>query len=92
VIKYLKVNDSMGERIGGSAVLRAEIFHAIQKEMALKLSDVVFRRTGLATGENPGDSALSVCGEIMAMEMGWSQQRLNEEIEEVKKTFPHDFK
>jgi glycerol-3-phosphate dehydrogenase len=92
VLQYLKSNDSMGERIGGSAVLRAEIFHAIQNEMALKLSDVVFRRTDLATGENPGDSALSVCAEIMAMEMGWSQQRLKEEIEEVKKTFPHYFK
>jgi glycerol-3-phosphate dehydrogenase len=56
--------------------------------MAQKLTDVVFRRTDLATGGNPGDSALEVAASLMAREKGWNASRIEEELKEVRSVFP----
>ena len=47
----------------GSAIVRdgAYVVNAVRNEMAVKLSDVVFQRTELGTGGNPGDEALADC-------------------------------
>lgn len=74
--------------LGTSDVLKAEIRYAVKEEMAQKLSDVVLRRTDLATGEWPGDEALQQCAEIMAIELCWDTHRVKQEIDEVKKYFP----
>ena len=71
----MKEDPSLGEAVGNSFVLKAEILHAIRFEMAQKLSDVVLRRTDLATGEYPGEEAMQACGKIMAQELGWNQEK-----------------
>ncbi len=64
-------------------VLKAEVLHAVKEEMALKLSDVVLRRTDLGTAMNPGEAALKEAAKIMAAELGWDEGRMKREIEEV---------
>ncbi len=88
VLRYTKNEPSLNDRIKGSTVSKAEVVHAVRVEMAQKLSDVVFRRTDLGTGGNPGNEAIQSCGKIMTKEMGWDQDRLRKEIEEVKSVFP----
>jgi glycerol-3-phosphate dehydrogenase len=56
--------------------------------MAMKLGDIVFRRTDLGTGEDPGNAALEDCARLMATELGWAEERISEEIEEVRARFP----
>lgn len=69
------------------SVTAGEIRHAVREEMAVRLSDAVLRRTEAGSGGHPGDDALLAAADVMAEELGWSRERVNEEIAEVKQTF-----
>jgi glycerol-3-phosphate dehydrogenase len=69
------------------ALLRARVLHGMREEMALKLGDIVFRRTGLGTASHPGEEKLQFVGKIMQGELGWSGARLDGELQEVNKRF-----
>jgi glycerol-3-phosphate dehydrogenase len=87
VLQYLD-DPRRGEPLDASAVLKAEVVHAVREEMAQKLADVVFRRTDLGTGGYPGAMALMQCAEVMASELGWSESRMRSELDEVMSIFP----
>ena len=55
--------------------------------MAQKLTDVVFRRTGLGTVGNPGETSLQMCAVIVAEELGWDAKRTQMELGEVREVF-----
>lgn len=74
--------------LGGSTVLRAEALNAVRSEMAVSLADVVFRRTDLATGGNPGEAALQECGELLASELNWDESTLASQLDKVRAGFP----
>jgi glycerol-3-phosphate dehydrogenase len=69
------------ERIGGSGTVVAEVTQAVREEMALHLEDVILRRTNLGSGSHPGTAAIGRAAERMGTLLGWSETRLNEEIE-----------
>ena len=83
VLKFVSEDSSLGNLIDGSSVIGAEILHAVREEMAVKLQDVVFRRTELGTGGSPGRAALKTSADLMAKEFGWNRQRKDDEINEV---------
>lgn len=66
--------------ISGTSTLLAEIRHVLAHEMAVKLEDVVMRRTDLGAGSHPGRRALEIAAAEMARMLGWSAQRTHEEI------------
>jgi glycerol-3-phosphate dehydrogenase len=66
----------------------AEVIHAIRNERALRLSDIVLRRTTLGAAEHPGAEALSACAAVAAGELGWNPARVNEEIADVERVYP----
>ncbi len=88
VLRYARENPDWWDTLGSSEVLKAEVVHAVREEMAVKLSDVVFRRTDLGSGGDPGGDAIAACAELMAAELGWSRQRLESEVREVQGLFP----
>jgi len=88
VVKYIEKNQKWADTIGTSTVTKAEVVHAVREEMAHKLGDVVLRRTDLGTGGHPGEAALQSCAAIMATELNWSQQRVQDELTEVRSRFP----
>lgn len=88
VLRYVQDDASLVEQVAGSTVLKAELAHAIHDEMAMKLGDVVFRRTDLGTGEHPGEEALKICANLMATELGWDSRRTERELDEVRAMFP----
>lgn len=88
VLQYADSDPYWSETIGPSRVVKAEVVHAVREEMAQKLKDVVFRRTDLGTGEHPGDAALRTTAALMADELGWSQYRVQQEMDEVQASFP----
>ncbi|MGD8752351.1 MAG: glycerol-3-phosphate dehydrogenase C-terminal domain-containing protein, partial [Anaerolineales bacterium] len=65
-------------------VLNAEVLHAVRNEMALRLSDVIMRRTEFGTASMPTESCLNWCADLMGAELGWDEERKRREIEEVK--------
>ena len=86
---YLKVldcvrdNPELKKPFMKSTVIKAEAVHAIREEMALKLADIVFRRTDLGVGSRPDPTALQDCAEIAAAEFKWDDHRIKIELDEV---------
>ncbi|MBN1347977.1 glycerol-3-phosphate dehydrogenase/oxidase [candidate division KSB1 bacterium] len=84
ILKLAASEPPYAGRIAGSTeVLKAEILHAVRQEMAMKLSDVILRRTDLGSAGLPGDAAIDECASIMADELNWSLAGKAEEIAEV---------
>jgi glycerol-3-phosphate dehydrogenase len=88
VLKYIKEDHVLAEKVGTSKTIKAEVIHAVREEMAQKLVDIVFRRADLGTACYPGDDAIKACAELMALEMGWNNDRVQREIDEVRAAFP----
>ena len=63
------------ERVEGTDTLIAEVTHAVRDEMAVRLDDVVLRRTDLGSGCHPGPAALRAVAERMRALLGWSAER-----------------
>ncbi len=78
----------MANTIGNTYVLQAEVKYAVEYDMAHTLSDIVFRRTDLATGGNPGEEAIRTCAELMAVLLGWDERETQYQMDVVMKRFP----
>lgn len=87
VLKYATSDKSLAEPLGNSTVLKAEVLHAIKDEMAVNLSDVVFRRTDLGTAGNPGEEVLKACARLVAKELNWDDNKYNDELTQLNKYF-----
>ncbi len=81
------INDAMSNKplADERPNLECEITHAAKNEMALHLDDVVFRRTGIGTIGAPSNGYLQVCASLMAKELGWSADRIESEVDRVRK-------
>ena len=82
-----KTPDSCETVDANSPIVKAQVIHAVREEMAQKLTDVVFRRTGLGTVGDPGETSLQLCASTMADELGWDTQRTERELTEVREVF-----
>jgi glycerol-3-phosphate dehydrogenase len=71
----------------GSATLRAEIVHVIRQEMAVRLPDMVVRRTGLGSAGAPPPDALTAAAHVAAAELGWNDARTAQEVADVRKFY-----
>jgi glycerol-3-phosphate dehydrogenase len=88
ILRYCDSEPLWSERVvNDSPVIKAEVLHGVRVEMAQTLSDVIFRRTDLGTANHPGDDALFTCAEIMAAELGWSRNKILQEVEQVQRSF-----
>ncbi|MHC4268258.1 MAG: glycerol-3-phosphate dehydrogenase/oxidase [Planctomycetota bacterium] len=88
VLQYAQPDPSWEETIVEDLpVLRCEILHSIRAEMAVKLSDVIFRRTELGTAGCPSLKHLKVVAKIMAAELHWDEKKQAKEIDEVISTY-----
>ena len=88
IVELTQENPELLKTIDGSTVLKAEVIHAIRYEMAFSLQDLVFRRTDLATGGNPGLVALQQCADLAAIELGWTDEQCKAELQDVLRQFP----
>jgi glycerol-3-phosphate dehydrogenase len=68
-------------------IIGAMIRHAVRHEMAMRLTDVVFRRTGLGTIGDPGEDSLVTCAAIMARDLGWDERRVESELAAARAVF-----
>ena len=65
----------------------AEVLHAIRNEGAVRLADIVLRRTTVGAAGHPGAEALAACARIAAAELGWDAQRVQDEIAAVESVY-----
>ena len=64
----------------GTETILAEVTHSVRNEMAVKLEDVVLRRTDLGSGCHPGVQALRTAAVRMQELLGWTAERADEEM------------
>jgi glycerol-3-phosphate dehydrogenase len=62
---------------------REEIVQAVRDEMAVTLTDVVFRRTALGAVPGPERAAVQSAARIAGAELGWDSLRQEAEIDAV---------
>jgi len=68
-------------------VLRGEIQYFVREEMAMTLSDIIFRRSDLGTFACPAKALLDAIAEIMAREHGWHRERREQEVRSVQESY-----
>ena len=83
VLKYVDENMKWAHPIGDSTVIKAEVIHSIREEMAMKLVDVVFRRTDFGTAGNFKEESIYIIAQLMESELEWNKNRAENEINEV---------
>ena len=64
-------------------LLRAEVIHIVRAEMAMKLADVVLRRTDCGTTGCPTRQELQEIAGIMANEQSWDAAAIDREVDGV---------
>lgn len=64
-------------------ILSGEIHYFIENEMALKLSDIVLRRSDLGTGGIPSTHMLQSICTIMATKLNWDTREQKKQIKEL---------
>jgi glycerol-3-phosphate dehydrogenase len=79
VLELAEREPALARAFTGSHVSFAEAVYAVRAEMALRMNDVVFRRTELGTDGHPGAAALDELQALLGRELGWSEQRRAEE-------------
>jgi len=78
---------SLIEPLAEEGEIAAQIIYAVNNEMAYKLTDILFRRTGLGTLGHPGKSVIDRTAEIAGNILGWDSARIKDEISEAEKIF-----
>jgi glycerol-3-phosphate dehydrogenase len=68
------------QRLGETDTVMAEVTHAVTEEMAVRLTDVILRRTELGSGAHPGDAAIGAAAHEMQRLLGWSDAQRETEI------------
>jgi glycerol-3-phosphate dehydrogenase len=88
IVRLIAERPELGMPVAeGCETLGAEVVYVVRHEMAVRLADVVMRRTALGSGGHPGNDAVRGCGAIAAAELGWSAARLEEEIAAVDRFY-----
>jgi glycerol-3-phosphate dehydrogenase len=68
-------------------MLEVEVMYFIHDEMAFTLSDVILRRSNIGAAEEPEEKVLTAIADVMARELGWSEDDKHEQISRVKQFF-----
>ena len=88
IVRLIAERPQLGVRVAEECeTLGAEVVYVVRHEMAVRLTDVVIRRTALGSGGHPGDAAVRACGAIAGAELGWSAERLEQEIDAIDRFY-----
>ncbi|PHR29796.1 MAG: hypothetical protein COA36_02785 [Desulfotalea sp.] len=68
-------------------MLEAELEYFIHDEMAVSLSDVIFRRSNIGAAEEPDATVLRKIAGVMARELDWSEKDILAQMSRVKQKF-----
>jgi len=89
VVGLLDQDSSLVEPIGpGRSEILAQVAWAAREEMAVTLSDLMLRRTGIATLGDPGRECVERCASLLGRELGWDDERRTREVEAFYRAMP----
>ena len=87
VLLEIAHNENLNQKLNSDGEIEAQVIFAIRNEMAVKLSDIIMRRTGIGTLGNPGEQVLRRVAQLAAIELKWSDKKLQFEMDEMQKIF-----
>ena len=87
VLELARGEKGLVEPVNDDGEILAQAVHAIRHEMALTLEDLLLRRTGIGTLGDPGDEVLARLADRAAEELGWDDERREQEVREAKAGF-----
>jgi glycerol-3-phosphate dehydrogenase len=88
LIRLVHERPNLAEPVSSTVqTLGAEVVHVVRNEMALRLSDVIVRRTALGAAGHPGEDAVEGCARIAADELGWDAARTRQEVADVNQFY-----
>jgi glycerol-3-phosphate dehydrogenase len=73
--------------LNSNQVIQAQVLHALNEEMAVKLSDFILRRSGLGSAGKPEEDILTFSADIMAAKLMWDESKRVAELEDVKTVY-----
>jgi glycerol-3-phosphate dehydrogenase len=88
VVQASAEGDGLERLSPDTPVLCGEITYAATHAVTVRLSDLVFRRTPLASAGHPGDAALQRAAALATAALGWSPERTAEEVRLVLARLP----
>jgi glycerol-3-phosphate dehydrogenase len=80
VLNLIEKDRELARPLGRNAGLAAEIIYAIEEEMAITLTDILLRRTGIGMLGDPGIEDLNYAVKIASRKFGWSEKRKKGEV------------
>ena len=88
IIRLVHERPELGEPLAAdTATIQAEVVYTIQREMAVRLTDVLVRRTELGSAGEPSSDAVRTAARIAQSELGWDNARTADEIAEVTRFY-----
>ena len=84
VTPYMEKGDSDHPWVDKACqMMKAEVKYLASDEMVCRLSDIVFRRTGLGTAECPPLDTLTDIAGYLGEILGWDQEKIDSEVQDV---------
>ena len=80
VLELARHDRQLAEVLNEDGEILAQAVYAARYEMARTLSDIVLRRTGIATLGNPGNEVLEKVALSAAKELGWDDKRVTRSL------------
>ncbi|MBE0651192.1 MAG: glycerol-3-phosphate dehydrogenase/oxidase [Bacteroidales bacterium] len=77
----------LAEVLNDDGEILAEVAYAIEKESALYLSDILFRRTGIGGLGHPGKDVLQKVASLAGKMLNWDKATLESEIQKAEERF-----
>ncbi len=88
IIRLVHERSELGQPLSADTdTIQAEIVYTIQREMAVRLTDVLVRRTELGSAGRPSDEAVRTAARLAQSELGWDDARTVQEMEEVARFY-----
>jgi glycerol-3-phosphate dehydrogenase len=83
ILQLARDDARLAETLNADGEILAQVTYAVRQEMALTLSDIVLRRTGIGTLGNPGNEVLQKVAAIAARDLNWDAGKIRQEISAV---------
>ncbi len=80
-------NRTFSEPLNSDGEILAQVVYAIKEEMALSLTDILFRRTGIGTLGHPGKDVVKKVADTAAKILGWDAAKKKSEIAAAENKF-----
>ena len=85
IVRLMHERPELREPLAPSVeTLGAEVVYVIRHEMAMRLTDIVIRRTGLGAAGLPHAAAIDAGARLAGQELNWSLEQRDEEIAAVR--------